>query len=254
MAKASSIAALAVGAGLMFAQPAAKQPEIDVASVKPSDPGITAVNNRFSPGRYTYVGYSAQSLVQDALDVKNYQVVNTPGWLRSERWDLDIKSTMPANSQQRDQLILALLVDRFQLKYHRETRAMPIYSLVIAKGGAKLRTPDSDERASMMFGNQITGRKYDITMLARNLSGELNVPVVDKTGLTGVYDLDLKWTPNPSQPEFGDVRGPAELPAPDLNRPEIFTAIKEQLGLELKAERGPVDVIVIDHIERPSPN
>ena len=80
------------------------------------------------------------------------------------------------------------------------------------------------------------------------------VPVIDKTGLTGNYDIDLKWTPDPDRPDFGDVHNPADLPAPDPNRPEIFTAIREQLGLELKAEKGPVDVIVIDHVERPTPN
>jgi uncharacterized protein (TIGR03435 family) len=249
MTNVSSAAILLVACGLLFAQPA-----IDVASIKPSDPGINAMNNHFSADRYNYVGYSAQFLIEGALGVKDYQVLNTPGWLRSERWDLDIKSTMPANPQQRDQLILALLADRFRFKFHHETRTMPIYSLVVAKGGAKLKKADPDERSSTTFGNQIIGRKYDITMLAPSLSGELNMPVVDNTGLTGIYDIDLKWSPDPARPEFGDVRNPADLPAPDPNRPEIFTAIKEQLGLELKAERGPVDVIVIDHIDRPTPN
>jgi uncharacterized protein (TIGR03435 family) len=92
-------------------------------------------------------------------------------------------------------------------------------------------------------------------MVAPYLSGGvLNRPVIDKTGLTGYYDIDLKWTPDANRPDFGDVHNPADLPAPDPNRPEIFTAIKEQLGLELKSEKGPVEVIVIDHIERPSPN
>jgi uncharacterized protein (TIGR03435 family) len=91
-------------------------------------------------------------------------------------------------------------------------------------------------------------------MLAPSLTGELNMPVVDNTGLTGIYDIDLKWSADPSRPDFGDVHNPADLPAPDPNRPEIFTAIKDQLGLELKAEKGPVDVIVIDHVERPTPN
>jgi uncharacterized protein (TIGR03435 family) len=147
-----------------------------------------------------------------------------------------------------------LLADRFQLKVHRETKTMPIYSLVVAKGGPKLRTPDPEQRGGVRYGNQIVGHKYDIRMLAPNLTGELNMPVVDNTGLTGIYDIDLKWTPDPSRPDFGDVHNPADLPAPDPNRPEIFTAIKEQLGLELKAEKGPVDVIVIDPIERPTPN
>jgi uncharacterized protein (TIGR03435 family) len=131
---------------------------------------------------------------------------------------------------------------------------MPIYSLVVAKGGAKLKKSDSEAPGGVRYGNQIIGRKYDIRMLAPNLTGELTMPVVDNTGLTGIYDIDLKWSPDPSRPDLGDVHNPADLPAPDPNRPEIFTAIKEQLGLELKVEKGPVDVIVIDHIEKPTPN
>lgn len=235
--------------GMVFAQPA-----IDVASIKPSDPGITAMNNHFSADRFTLTGYAAKTLIEQAHSVKDYQVLNAPDWTRSERWTLEVKTTVPTNYQQKFQLLQPLLAERFQLKIHHETRTMPVYSLAVAKGGPKLRTPDPNERGYMMFGNQIIGRKYDITMLARNLEGELNVPVVDKTGLTGIYDLDLKWTPDPARPDFGDVHNPAELPAPDPNRPGIFTAIREQLGLELKAEKRPVDVIVIDHIERPSPN
>jgi uncharacterized protein (TIGR03435 family) len=245
---------IAVAGWVVAAVPLFAQPTIEVASIKPSDPGITGMNNHFAATQFTLIGYAAKTLIENAFGVKEYQVINAPEWTRSERWTLEIKTTAPTNMQQKFQLLEPLMADRFQLKFHRETRMMPIYSLVIAKGGPKLRPSDPDERGSMMFGNQIVARKYDITMLARNLAGELNMPVVDKTELTGLYDIDLKWTPDPARPEFGDVRSPAELPAPDPNRPEIFTAIREQLGLELKAEKGPVDVIVIDRIERPSPN
>ena len=241
---------MAVAASLAFAQPA-----IDVASIKPSDPGITAMNNHFSADRFTLIGYAAKTLIESAFGLKDYQVLNAPEWTRSERWTLEIKTTAPTTSRQKFELLQPLLADRFQLKYHRETKSMPIYSLVVAKGGPKLTpAPQDDKPGSTRYGDQIIGHKYDIRMLAPNLSGELNMPVVDKTGITGLYDIDLKWAPDPSRPDFGDVHNPADLPAPDPNRPEIFTAIREQLGLELKAEKGPVDVIVIDRVERPTPN
>jgi uncharacterized protein (TIGR03435 family) len=254
MTRAIPISALAALAGLLAAQPAAKAPEISVVSIKPSDPGTNSQGNRFPPGRFTVTGYSLISLIKSAYSVKEYQILDAPGWMRSERWNLEGELTQPVSMFSYPQLLQPVLADRYHLKIRRETRTMPIYSLVVAKGGAKLKKSDPEAPGGVRYGNQIIGRKYDIRMLAPNLTGELNMPVVDNTGLTGIYDIDLKWAPDPSRPDFGDVHNPADLPAPDPNRPEIFTAIKEQLGLELKAEKGPVDVIVIDHIERPTPN
>ena len=238
-----------VGAGLLFAQPA-----IDVASIKPSDPALTASNNHFSADRFTLINYGAQYLIENAFRLRNYQVVNAPEWTRSEHWTLEIKTTTATTMQQKFELLGPLLADRFHLRFHHETRSMTVYSLVVAKGGPKLKAPQGDQPEGTRYGNMIVGTKYPITRLAADLAWNLNMPVIDKTGLSGIYDIDLNWTPNNDRPDFGDVHNPADLPAPDPNRPEIFTAIKEQLGLELKAEKGPVDVIVIDHIERPTPN
>jgi uncharacterized protein (TIGR03435 family) len=238
---------------MLFAQPA-----IEVASIRASDPGITAMNNHFAAKQFTLIGYAAKALIETAFGVKDYQVVNAPDWTRSERWTLEVKTTAPTNYQQKDELLQPLLADRFGLKFHRETRTMAVYVLVVAPGGPKLQPAVNDPTTGIYYGNdgnQITSKKYDIRMVARYLSGGvLNRPVIDKTGLTGFYNIDLKWSPDPARPDFVDVHNPADFPAPDPNRPEIFTAIREQLGLELKAEKGPVDVVVVDHIERPSPN
>ncbi len=255
MTQTITISVLAILGGLLAAQPAAQAPEISVVSIKPTDPAINAMNNRATPGRFSFTGYSLMSLIETAYSLKEYQILDAPGWLTSERWTLEGELTQPVRIFQHLQSLQPVLAARFSLKIRHETRTMPIYSLVVAKGGSKLTPALQDDKAGWMrYGNQIVGHKYDIRMLAPNLSGNLNMPVVDKTGVTGLYDIDLKWTPDPARPEFGDVRNPADLPAPDPNRPEIFTAIKEQLGLELKAEKGPVDVIVIDHVERPTPN
>jgi uncharacterized protein (TIGR03435 family) len=245
-----SVTILAVAASLAFAQ----APEISVVSIKPSDPGTNSMGNSYPPGRFTMTGYSLMSLVETAYSVREYQVLDAPGWLRSERWTLQGELTQPVRMFSYMQLLQPVLTDRYRLKIRRETKTMAIYSLLVAKGGAKLKKSDPEAPGGVRYGNQVVGHKYDIRNLAPTLSGELNMPVIDKTALTGLYDIELKWTPDPNRPDFGDVHNPADLPASDPTRPEIFTAIKEQLGLELKAEKGPVDVIVIEHAERPTPN
>jgi len=164
-----SPAILAVAASLAFAQPA-----IDVASIKPSDPSITAMNNHFSADRFTLIGYAAKTLIQSAFGMKEYQILNAPDWTRSERWTLEIKTTAPTTYEQKFQLLQPLLTDRFQLKVHRETKTMPIYSLVVAKGGPKLTpSPQDDKPGSTRYGNQIVGHKYDFKNLATTLSNQL---------------------------------------------------------------------------------
>jgi uncharacterized protein (TIGR03435 family) len=254
MTRAIPIVALAFFGGLLAAQPAAKPPEISVVSIKPSDPGINAMNNHVSPGRFTLIGYSLLFLIENAYSVKEYQVLEAPGWASSARWTLEGELTAPVRLYSYMQVLQPVLAERYHLKIRRETRMIPVYSLVLAKGGPSLKQVEEGAKQGTRYGNMIVDKKYDITRLAQDLSGNLNMPVVDKTGLTGIYDIDLKWTPDPARREFGDVRDPAELPAPDPSRPEIFTALKEQLGLELKAEKGPVDVIVIESAARPTPN
>jgi len=241
---------LAFVCGLLFAQ----TPEISLVSIKPSDPGINAMGNSFPPGRFTLTGYSLMSLIESAYSVKEYQVLDAPGWMSSERWTLIGELTQPVRMFTYLQLLQPVLAERYHLKIRHETRMMPIYSLVVAKGGPKLKPVEEGAKQGAQYGNMIVDKKFEISRLAPMLSLLLNMPVIDKTGLTGEYDMDLKWSPDPARLAFGDVRDPAELPAPDPTRPEIFTAIKEQLGLELKAEKGPVDVIVIEHAERPTPN
>src|SRR5665213_3390997 len=198
MIRAIAISALVVWGGLLAAQPAAPPPEISVVSIKPSDPGTNAMGNRFPPGRFTLTGYSLMSLIESAYSVKEYQILDAPGWLSSERWTLEGELTQPVRMFSYMQLLQPVLADRYHLKIRRETRTMPIYSLVIAKGGLKLKPSPEDAKQGTRYGNMIVGQKYDIRRLAPDLDGNLNMPVVDKTGLTGIYDMDLKWTPDPA--------------------------------------------------------
>ena len=192
MTRAWSVAVLLWADGLLFTQPA-----IEVASIKPADPALAAMNNHFSADRFTLINYAAKSLIEMAFSVREYQVVNAPEWTRSEGWTLEIKTTAPTTQTQKWQVLQSLLAERFQLRFHHETKVLPVFSLSVSKGGPKLRAPQDDKPGYSSYGNQIIGRTYDITRLASDLSfNVLNRPVVDKTGLKGIYDIDLKWTPD----------------------------------------------------------
>ena len=167
-----------------------------------------------------------------------------------------------------------LLADRFKLKVHQETKELAIYALIVAKNGPKLheakpgdtypnglKGPDARSGAGMMFGGRegLTAQGVPIANLVRHLSLQLGRTVIDKTGLAGKYDFTLKWTPDEIRssmfkgPESGPP-GPASTAFSDSSGPSLFTALEEQLGLKLESQKGPVEIVVIDHVERPSEN
>jgi uncharacterized protein (TIGR03435 family) len=159
-------------------------------------------------------------------------------------------------------MLQALLAERCKMMTHRETKDLPVFSLVIAKNGPKLVEANPDEITSISTSRNgaselITGKARSIADLARWLSVSLGCPVLDMTGLTGKYDFKLEWTPDdaPTQPSAGGAASNPPPPASvDSSGPSLFTAIQEQLGLKLESGKGPVEIIVIDHIERPSGN
>ncbi len=182
-----------------------------------------------------YQGLSLLDLISDAKRVQKRQIFG-PDWLSSERFD--ILAVMPAEqtNDQIPEMLQALLEERFKLKTHDETKEMQIYRLVVAKDGAKLEKPDQ--------ANGISGRSTKTTervtaqvtlaSFAEYLSQKLDRPVVDQTGLTGAYKIQLEWSP-----DTADAAGPS-----------IFTAIQEQLGLRLAAAKTGVRVVVVDEIEK----
>jgi len=224
-------------------------------------------------------GFSAwfitlQQMISVAYGVERFQISGGPGWLPSERFDIEAKmdaATADAlaklNQDQRvlaqQQMLQALLASRFRLTVHRETNELTIYKMVIAKGGPKLQQAEPDGahpgtgsiRGSQLSG-EITGQAVPIAILARNLTQMLGHPVLDQTGLKGVYDFKLQFAPDDRlQPPPGlapNQRLP--VPAADSSAPSLFDALHEQLGLKLESGKGPVKVIVIDRVERPSPN
>jgi uncharacterized protein (TIGR03435 family) len=138
-------------------------------------------------------------------------------------------------------MVQALLADRFQLKLHTETRTLPAYDLVLAKGGSKLLPSESNGKSIGVSRTHFNGQGLGMTSIAEELSKIAGRVVVDKTALTGRYDLKLQWTPDDGA-------------AGDTDAPTLFTAIQEQLGLKLEPAKEPVPVLVVDHVEQPSPN
>jgi uncharacterized protein (TIGR03435 family) len=258
--------------------------EYEVISVKPCKPGITGGYTMNTPDGYTAKGMTLIILVDYAYGIMDDErLAGAPGWISSERFDVDAKmddSVAEALQKMskdervlaRQQMLQALLADRFKLTVHRETKELSAYLLLIAKNGPKLKAAKPGDtytnglkgadgralsnavRLEMSPGGlTLTGQAVSFDYLARTLSQQLRRIVVDKTGITGVYDFSLHFTP-----EQAGLQADPEDPSPpayaDMSGPSLFTAVQEQLGLKLESAKSPIEVIVIDHVERPSGN
>ena len=212
------------------------------------------IMNHFYPGQLIYTATPLSGLIGAAYRLRPYQLVAGPAWISADKWDIEGKTTGPSNMAQELQMLQGLLEERFQLKYHRETRDLTQYKLLVAKGGPKLREaqggdPKTDPGGTRVNRGLIQGHRDGILDLVNFLQSELGRPVVDNSGLTGRYDFKLEWVPDESQPNSQGVAPPA-----DAAGPSIFAAIQEQLGLKLEAVKAPTEVFVIDHVEKPNEN
>jgi uncharacterized protein (TIGR03435 family) len=218
------------------------QTQFEVAAIKRSDPSHVGVQTFIAPGgKFSALTAPLKSLVCFAYQLRDHQVTGGPAWVETEPFDVSAKTDGVAGYDQIRGMVQALLADRFQLKFHRETREQPIYSLVLAKNGPKLQGVQSAGRGvGIGARGRLNGNGSDMATLASALSGMLGRSVVDRTGLKQFYDFAVTWTPDEEQ---------ANAPGPSL-----FTAIQEQLGLKLESTKGPVEVLVIDHAEKPSEN
>jgi uncharacterized protein (TIGR03435 family) len=270
--------------------------EYEVVSIKPSK--TASGNGFFRMGmRYTDDGLSAENcplmfLFQNAYGVNRDRISGAPDWLNSELYDIEAKMDGATAEElkrlspdeirtTRQHMLQTLLADRFKLALHRETKELPVYDLVIARGGPKLQEAKPDDKAgkgdktawssggplaigggpagskgisaaagggaTVSFGGRggnrsMSGKAVTMDGLTATLANLTGRPVLDKTGLTGKYDYKLEYAPQDNSVEA------------DPTGPSIFTAVQEQLGLKLESGKGPVDVIVIDHVERPSGN
>jgi uncharacterized protein (TIGR03435 family) len=263
-------------------------PTFEVVSIKPNRGGTGNVMIRMAPGgRFVAENITVKFLLQESYGVKESQISGAPGWLDSEHYDIEAKPEDSPADQDRKltpeerhaQLMLMLqsmLADRFKLTLHHDTKEMEVYALVVAKNGPKFHEaavtpPDSAPTELSKPGGPppkggiwMTGRgQLNVTganlgMFANVLSMQLGRIVLDKTGLKGNYEFTLKWTPDEGQSQMfrgaGDGQPRDAAPPPDGSGPTIFTALQEQLGLKLESQKGPVDTLVIDHVDRPSEN
>ena len=321
-----------IGAGLaaftclvVHAQPPDKSLTFDVASIKPASPptpdgqgrimfrGPTGGPGTKDPGRINYPLMSLKSLLMNAYDVKNYQI-SGPAWLDTERFD--VTATMPPDTTKEQFRIMLqnLLAERFKLTVHHEKKELPMYSLVVAKGGPKMKesepdAPGTDMEAPpappplplgppkigpdgfpqlpapmggrggmfmmMMPGRaRVMAQKQTMQDLANRLTGQLNRPVIDNTGLTAKYDFTLTFAPDSTNGPLGPGGpggglmvavdrpggrgGPGGGPGgnesvfiPDGDPPQpLFGAVQSQLGLKLEPKKGDVDIVVVDRMEK----
>jgi uncharacterized protein (TIGR03435 family) len=146
-------------------------------------------------------------------------------------------------------LLRSLLADRFKLGVHRESKELPIYELIVAESGAKIQANTTGGAQVLNAVGRLSGRNQSVASFAAQVSLFVGRTVVDRTGLNGEYGYLLEWTPDPNPASSGDTQA-----APERTGPSIFTALQEQLGLQLKSTKGPVEIVVIDQVERPSEN
>lgn len=225
-------------------------PSFEVATVKPADPNETG-NFIVGGHRIVIESQTVNDLISFAYAVHREQVVDGPAWLGTERFDIDGQADLPgvANLHQVQEMLQKLLEDRFDLKLHRDKRNLSIYAIKVTKGGPKLAHSAENAYGLPTQSGHGQGsqqqRKFtnnSMSDFALGMQAYLDRPVVDETGLSGRYDFTLKWTPDTSVTSEANAA------------PGIFTAVQEQLGLKLEATKGLVDVLVIEHIEKPSPN
>ena len=256
--------ALAVSAGGSRSQSAAPRPPFDtfeVATIKPVESDREKGRYIIMQGTDTFVGknYTLKLLIAAAYELNPREISGGPDWVGSDHYDILARTpgTVQPTHEEQMRMLRNMLADRFKLSFHRQQKVFSIYELQVDKGGSKLRPSTAAADAPPALISTVYPRH--ILMPARNATmgdfvsvlqrAVLDRPVVDKTGLPGRYDFDLQWAPDETQ--FG-----GEVPVAPANAqsPPFFTAIREQLGLRLVATRGPVEALVIDHVERPSPN
>jgi uncharacterized protein (TIGR03435 family) len=288
------IAGALTTSALLAQTESAEQPKFEVASVRANTSGNVGGSVKPEPGgRFTVVNMPLRNLIINAYGLQGTQLLGAPDWIASERFDIAAKADgelgppISRDGPSRLQLLMrSLLAERFKLSVHPEKREMPIYELMVARRDGKLgpelrpstidcraiiearkaqgqkpEPPKAGERpqcgARVGFGELAAGGQPLFELISL-LSSTVQRNVVDRTGLSGNFDIYLRWTPDqlPRRPAGTPADQPFRMNGLEIdpNGPSIFAALQEQLGLKLESARGPVEVLVIDHVERPTPD
>jgi uncharacterized protein (TIGR03435 family) len=226
----------------------------DVASIRPHAPDDSRSLVRMpNGGHFTAEGAVVKLLVMLGYGVQDSQIAGGPSWFGTEKWDIEAKCDDTRHSPEETQRMLQkLLEDRFSLKMHTEKQQRPVYLLTVANKGPKFTESNKATANLRVNANSISIERGNMNRLTGVLATALGRPVLDRTGLTGLYDLSVQWDDAPVRE--GGAPGIDVPPAPGDDHGSIFTAVENQLGLHLERQHAPVDVLVIDHIDKPSSN
>jgi len=263
-------------------------PVFEVASVRQNRSGEGFIRIGMAPGgRFTATNMPLRQLILMAYQVQPFQIDGGPSWMTSDRFDIvakadrDVPPPAPGVAGPMQFMMRALLADRFKLTLHNEQKEMPVYNLVVARAdgklGPQLKQSTTDCAAIMAAGRRgggppsppsfnepiqcgmrvlpgtLSAGGFPLSQFAQFLSTTVQRIVVDRTGLTGNFDVNMTWTPDQLPQGRGDPPpGAPPLPAIDPNGPSIFTAVQEQLGLKLESTKAPVDMLVVDRAEHPT--
>ena len=264
-----------------------KVPQFDVVSIKPTPSSDDKTLIQQFPDNTSFHGAPVRMILRTAFGVEDDRIIGAPSWLNTNRYDIEAK-VAPEDASKLDKLkagdrnamLIPLLTERFNLKYHHETRDLSTYALVVAKGGPRLtkgepypppgqegvvkdrdhpEDPTKDHYRILAMPGHIEADSVPMHLLADPLTQYLGRTVVDETGLTGNYNFTLRWTPDNGLPPMLGAAGALGTPvdadgAGETAHVSLLTAIQEQLGLKLETQKSSVDVIVIDHIDLPSAN
>jgi len=245
-------AAVCAGAMMLAAADSPCQ-TFDVATVRPNRMGKGGGNLAASPGMLTIRNLPLRTIIGAAYGIAEYQI-SGPQWLKQERFDIVAKTDAPVTGEDKMlPLLQPLLAERFQLAMHRDTKQLPAFVLTVGPNGPKLESADAggaglpSKKANKSGGARIHATRLTMPQFAEILSHRLGYPVLDMTGLTGAYRVTLEWADTESKKTKPGKTGKAK---PDTDGPSIFTALHDQMGLRLQARKAPVEIFVIDHIEK----
>ena len=233
-----------------------KRLTFEVASIKPTKPGGKGGGMRVMPGGQEFVsqGMSLKFMIAFMYWVPMRQVTGGPAWIDNDQWDIAAKADHPRDLDDLREMFRNMLTDEFQLKLHKDVKEGPVYALTVDKSGLKMKLNeapwDFDISIKPGPGGVTTGKRVPIQRLCFQLQQYLQRderPVIDKTGLTGYYDFTLAFLPE-LPPGFNKEN----LPPAMLDLPSLFDALRQQLGLKLEAQKGPVDYYVIELVEKPT--
>jgi uncharacterized protein (TIGR03435 family) len=223
-------------AACAFGQQAAEVLEFEAASVKPNKSGSNHSESHGTPGQLVALNMSLRAYICRAYNVRDYQV-SGPDWMGSEKFDIVAKYPPHSGDSQPGPRLQKLLADRFKLAIHRESKESPVYALVAAKNGPKIKpVEDKGDHSTNTERGKFVGTGVTMARFAEFLARYMDRPVVDLSEIKGVFNITLEWTPD----EAGS----------DTAGPTLLTAIQQQLGLKLQPQKAPIDMIVVDHVER----